>query len=211
MNTTSDDSHDLIVIGASSGGVTALKTLVSQLPEDLPAAVMIVLHTAPTPTLALLAGLLDDAGPLPAAYPEDGEAIRSSRIYVAPQDHHLIVRGSHLHLTRTPKENWTRPAINPLFRSAAGSFRRRVAALVLTGMLEDGTAGLLAVEAAGGTTVVQDPGDAEFPDMPLSALDYLDPDHIVLLSELPTLLVQLAGTPVAGAASVPTRCSRRRG
>ena len=181
---------DLILVGASAGGVTALKTLARDLPSDLPAAVLIVLHTAPTG--GYLAPILDAVGPLEAAFATDGESIRRGRIYVAPPDRHLVVRDDHLHLTRTPKENWTRPAINPLFRSAAAAFGPRVAAVVLTGMLDNGTAGLLAVQIARGITVVQDPTDAEFPEMPESALAYLDPNHVVPLAQLAGLLARLA-------------------
>jgi len=109
---------------------------------------------------------------------------------IGPAD--LIVRGDHLHLMRTAKENWTRPAINPLFRTAATAFGPRTAAVLLTGTMDDGTAGILAIEAVGGVIIVQDPEDAEFPEMPQSALQYLDPDHVVRLAELPQLLDRLA-------------------
>ena len=192
--------RDIIVIGASAGGVAALSQLVEKLPVDLPAAVFVVLHTAPG--MDLLAPLLDRAGPLPAEFAEDGESIRNGRIYVAPSDRHLILRDNHLHLTRTPRENWTRPAVNPLFRSAASACGTRVVGVVLTGMLDNGTAGLLAVEAAGGVIVVQDPEDAAFPDMPRSALDYIEVDHLVALDALPALLVRLAGSPAPSAGPI---------
>jgi two-component system, chemotaxis family, protein-glutamate methylesterase/glutaminase len=184
---------DVVVIGASLGGVSALQKLVRELPEDLPAAILIVLHIAPTG--AHLADILDRAGSLPAAWAEDGERIHRGRIYVAPPDRHLIVRTDHVHLTRTPKENWTRPAINVLFRSAATAFGNRVAGVVLTGTLDDGTAGLLAIEAAGGVTLIQDPEDAAYPEMPQSALDYMDPKYLVPLTELPAILVRLTRSP----------------
>ncbi|HZD78765.1 MAG TPA: chemotaxis protein CheB [Actinomycetota bacterium] len=190
-------SHrDIIVIGASAGGVTALKGVIRELPPDLPASLFVVLHTVPR-GVSQLAPILDAAGPLRASFAEDGEGIRYGHVYVAPPDRHLLLRDSHVHLTRAPKENRTRPAVNPLFRSAAAAYGRRVVGVVLTGTLDNGTAGLLAVEAGGGTTVVQDPEDAEFPGMPLSALDYLDPDHVVTAAELPGLLVELVGEEMA--------------
>jgi two-component system, chemotaxis family, protein-glutamate methylesterase/glutaminase len=186
---------DVVVIGASLGGVSALQDLVRELPEDLPAAILIVLHIAPTG--AHLADILDRAGSLRTAWAKDGERIHRGRIYVAPPDRHLIVRADHVHLTRTPKENWTRPAINVLFRSAATAFGNRVAGVLLTGTLDDGTAGLLAIEAAGGVTLIQDPEDAAFPEMPRSALDYIDPNYLMPLAELPAILVQLIRSPDA--------------
>ncbi len=210
LTTPPRHSSDVIVIGASAGGVSALQDLVRELPEELPAAVLIVVHIGSTQTQ--LASILDRAGPLSATLAQDREMIYRGRIYVAPADRHLILRDGHLHLTCTPKENWTRPAINPLFRSAARALGSRVAGVVLTGMLDDGTAGLLAIEAAGGVTIIQDPEDAAFPEMPLSALDYLEPDHLAPLAALPALMAQLtrstesddptsrrAGEPVAAA------------
>lgn len=187
-------SRDIIVIGASAGGVEALRALVADLPADLPASIFVVIHTAPR-GVSLLARILDRAGPLPAAFAQDGDPIRAGRIYVAPPDRHLLVREEHVHLSRGPKENRTRPAVNPLFRTAAASHGARVVGVILTGMLDNGTAGLLAVEHAGGTTIVQDPEDAAFPGMPVSALDYVDADHVVAIDELATLLARLA-TPV---------------
>lgn len=187
-------SRDIIVIGASAGGVEALRGLVGALPADFPASILVVVHTAPR-GVSLLARVLDRAGPLPAAFAQDGEPIRRGRIYAAPPDRHLLVRAGHVHLSRGPKENRTRPAVNPLFRTAAASHGPRVVGVVLTGMLDNGTAGLLAVEHAGGTTVVQDPEDAAFPGMPVSALEYVDADHVVPLRELPGLLTRLTAAP----------------
>src|SRR5262249_48303535 len=137
--------RDIVVIGASAGGVTALKTIAAGLPGDFPGAIFVVLHTTPDAP-GLLAQLLERVGPLRAFFPEDGEEILAARIYVAPPNRHLIIRPGHVHLSRGPRENMTRPALNPTFRSAAQSYGPRVVGVILTGTLDDGTAGLIAVE-----------------------------------------------------------------
>ena len=193
------DSRDIIVIGASAGGVAALETLAAGLPADLPAAVMVALHLAPGQS-STLPRILDRAGPLPASHPGDGEAYQRGRIYVAPPDHHLLVRNGRLRLTRSARENLHRPAIDPLFRSAAVAHGPRVIGVVLTGELDDGTAGLSAVKRCGGTAVVQDPGDAAHPSMPQSALKNVTVDHCVPVLEMSALLARLAGGTVTGPA-----------
>jgi two-component system, chemotaxis family, protein-glutamate methylesterase/glutaminase len=182
---------DIIVIGASAGGLEALRALVAALPADLPASVFVVLHTS-AESPGLLAGILDRAGPLPAASPRDGERIRRGRIYVAPPDHHLVVEPGAVRTTRGPKENRFRPAIDPLFRSAAQTYGPRVVGVVLTGYLDDGTAGLWTIKQLGGTAVVQDPADALVPSMPLSALHNVEVDYCVPLAEVAPLLARSA-------------------
>ncbi len=194
--------RDTVVIGASAGGVAALRRLLSSLPGDFPASIFVAVHTAPK-GVSFLAQILDRAGPLTASFAEDGEPTRPGHVYVAPPDRHLLVRPGHVHLSRGPKENRTRPAVNPLFRSAAACRGPRVVGVVLTGMLDNGTAGLLAVERAGGTTIVQDPEDAAFPGMPASALEFLDPDHTVGIAELPPLLTRITRPPAGVAAPTP--------
>jgi two-component system, chemotaxis family, protein-glutamate methylesterase/glutaminase len=181
----------IIVIGASAGGVEALKTLASGLPHDIPAAVLMVQHIGEYPSR--LPELLAHAGPLPARHANQGELVRPGRIFVAPPDHHLMLLDGALRLTRGPRENWARPAIDPLFRSAADIYGRRVIGVVLTGALNDGTAGLHAVRANGGTAIVQHPGDATCPDMPASALLHAGADYCVPLCEMPRLLYDVAG------------------
>ena len=178
--------HDIILLGASAGGVDALIRLCSGLPRDLPAALLVVQHIAPT-SRSMLPRLLCRAGPLPAAHAEDREAIRPGRIYVAKPDHHLLVNAAdhRLMLRRGPHENRSRPAIDPLFRSAAVAFGPRVVGGVLSGLLEDGTAGLVAIKAYGGISVVQSPEDAAWPDMPRNALRGDSPDHCITLAEMP--------------------------
>ncbi|MEH2071598.1 MAG: chemotaxis protein CheB [Nostoc sp.] len=196
-------THDLIVIGTSAGGVEALTYLVRQLPADLNAAVIVVLHVA-TQSPNVLHYILNSAGNLPAFLAEDGEAIKTGQIYVAPADYHLLVKPGYLQLTRGPKENHHRPAIDPLFRTAARAYGQRTIAVVLTGMLDDGTAGLTAVKMRGGIAVVQNPDDALYPGMPNSAIANVeDIDYILPLSKIPSILVALANTPTATEAQNP--------
>lgn len=188
--------HDIIVIGASAGGVEALTELVRGLPSDLPAAVFAVVHFSPYAT-SVLPKILSRAGSLPAAHPQDREPIQPGHIYVAPPNFHLLVARGFVRVVRGPKENNVRPAVDPLFRTAARSYGPRVVGVVLTGMLGDGAAGLWAVKARGGITVVQDPNDAVFPDMPRNAMAYVEVDHILALSGMASLLTRLVHEPVA--------------
>ncbi|MDQ1469438.1 MAG: two-component system, chemotaxis family, protein-glutamate methylesterase/glutaminase [Bryobacterales bacterium] len=183
--------HDLIVVGASSGGVEALSALASTLPPDLPAAIMVVLHIPPW-SRSELPKILSRCGPLPARSAQHDELIQPGHIYVAPPDHHLLVEDGHTVLWRGPKENRHRPAVNTLFRSAAVSHGPRVTGVILTGALDDGSAGLWWVRRYGGATVVQDPDEAMMPDMPLSALEYVDSAQVARLSEMGSLLMALA-------------------
>ncbi|KAB8335037.1 chemotaxis protein CheB [Scytonema tolypothrichoides VB-61278] len=190
--------HDIIVVGASAGGVEALSYLVKNLPPDLNAAVFVVLHV-PSHGTSVLPHILTRAGKLPASHAKDGEVIQLRRIYVAPPNYHLLVKPGHIHLTRGPRENGHRPAIDPLFRTAARTYGRRVVAVVLTGVLDDGTAGLRAVKMLNGVAVVQNPEDAMYSGMPRSAIENVDDiDHILPLSGIPDMLVNLANTPVEG-------------
>lgn len=190
--------HDLIVVGASAGGVEALTYLVKNLPPDLNAAVMIVLHV-PSHGTSVMPRILTRAGNLPASHPKDGEVIQLRRIYVAPPNYHLLVKPGHIHLTRGPTENGHRPAIDPLFRTAARTYGRRVVAVVLTGVLDDGTAGLKAVKMRSGVAVVQNPEDAMYSGMPRSAIENVDDiEYILPLSDIPDILVNLANTQVEG-------------
>jgi two-component system, chemotaxis family, protein-glutamate methylesterase/glutaminase len=148
-------------------------------------------------SLCLLPEILVQSGPLPAKHPKDGDVILPGQIYVAPPDQHLLIRpGGHVRLSYGPKENFTRPAIDPLFRSAALEYSERVAGVILTGLLDDGTAGLAAIKQAGGVAIVQDPRDAEEPSMPSSALRYVEIDYYVKVAEMPALLSDLARTGV---------------
>jgi len=183
----------VIVIGASAGGVPALIALAKGLPPDLPAAVLVVLHVGAHPSV--LPDLMSANAALTARHAEHHEPVRAGQILVAPPDHHLLVIGQRTHLTRGPKEHFSRPAIDPLFRSAALDFGARTVGVVLTGMLDDGTVGLQAIKARGGTAVVQDPDEARERSMPDSALAYVDVDHCVRLADMPALFAQLAAAP----------------
>ncbi|MDB4949115.1 MAG: chemotaxis protein CheB [Gemmatimonadetes bacterium] len=191
--------HEIIVIGASAGGVEALSTLVSGLPAGLPAAVLVVVHI-PANATSVLPAILSRSGPLPAAHAVDGELVVPGRIYVAPTDHHLMLRRGRVEVVRGPRENATRPAVDPLFRSAARAYGRRVVGVVLSGMLDDGTVGLGVVKSCGGLAVVQDPADAVYPSMPSSAIENVRVDHVVPLSRIASLLVELVAQEPAGAA-----------
>jgi two-component system chemotaxis response regulator CheB len=187
--------RDLIVMGGSSGALEPLLSIVKALPRDLPAAVAVVVHhqeNAPN----LLVSLLESLRTLPVIEAKDGMAVELSRIYLPPPDRHLTVDGAVLRLSHGPRENYARPAVDPLFRSAARSHGGRVIGVLLSGMLDDGTAGLLAVKRRGGVAIVQEPGDSYYPDMPESALEYVDVDHVVPASRITELMVELAGTPV---------------
>jgi two-component system chemotaxis response regulator CheB len=186
--------HDIVVVGTSAGGVEALSQLTAGLPGDLPAAVFVVLHIPPNSASALPA-ILHRRGLLPAAHAVHGEPVRHGRIYVAPPDHHLLLRPDGVHLTRGPRENGHRPAVDVLFRSAAAAFGSRVVGVVLTGALDDGTAGLAAIKRHGGVALVQEPSEALAPSMPVSAIAHVAVDRVLSVSELGTALVDLAKEP----------------
>ncbi len=186
--------HDIIVIGASAGGVDALTQLVRGLPRDLPAAVFVVLHV-PAHGPSVLPRILSRAGSLPAVHPQDRDAIRPGIIYTAPPDYHLLVKRGHVRLARGPRENGHRPAVDALFRTAAKSYGPRVVGVILSGVLDDGTAGLVAVKQVGGLAAVQHPDDALYSGMPQSALENVAVDYCLPVADLPALLARLAAEP----------------
>jgi two-component system chemotaxis response regulator CheB len=184
-------NKDVIVIGASAGGVGALKELVAGLPSDLGAAVFVVMHVGASDP-SYLHEILQRQTKLPVGQAEDHEPIRAGRIRVARPDYHLVLEREAAHLARGPKENRCRPAIDALFRSAAHAFGPRVVGVILTGTLDDGTAGLWWIKERGGTAIVQDPKEAEFPAMPRNAISQVATDHIVPIGKMPPLLAKLA-------------------
>jgi two-component system, chemotaxis family, protein-glutamate methylesterase/glutaminase len=176
--------------------------LAKRLPRDLPASVLVTIHL-PRHGPSSLDDILSRAGPLPAAFATDNDILRKGRIYIAPPDRHLIVDDDRLSLGEGPRENNTRPAIDPMLRSAAACCGPRAIGVVLTGTLGDGASGLWAVGQCGGMTVVQDPKDAEFAEMPMTALNRARPDHVVGLADMPALLGSLAQQPAGEARPVP--------
>src|SRR5947199_9158576 len=173
--------HDIIVVGASAGGVEALVTLARSLKRNLQAAVFVVLHM-PAQSPSLLPEILGRAGPLKAVQATDDMQIEPGHIYVAPPDQHMLMELGKVRVVRGPKENRHRPAVDPLFRSAALAYGPRVIGVILTGALDDGTAGLQAVKRRGGITIVQDPDEAFYPGMPLSALQHVQVDYTLPLA-----------------------------
>ena len=196
--------HDLIVVGASAGGVEAISSLVAGLPADLPAAVCVVVHLRPD-AQSRLSDILSRAASLPVAAARDGAPLQSGTIYVAVPDLHLLIERADdgrgvLRVVRGPRENRARPAVDPLFRSAALAYGPRVIGVVLSGALDDGTAGLWSVKDRGGIAVVQDPEDAAVSSMPTSAIAEVAVDHVAPVRELGPLLARLAREPARTAA-----------
>lgn len=195
-------TRDVIAIGGSAGAVSVLRRLVADLPANLPAAVLVTVHRgADLPSQ--LDEVLNAAGPLPAVTAAEGQALSHGRIHVAPPDHHLLIGDGHLHVRRGPRENRSRPAVDPMLRSAAVCCSTRVIGVVLSGMLNDGTAGLKAVKACQGLAVVQDPRDASAPDMPRSALDNVQVDHVAPAGAMGALLARLAAEPAPPPVAAP--------
>src|SRR5262249_41106490 len=184
-------TRDIIVIGASAGGVQALSSLVSDLPMGLPAVVFIVLHV-PANAPSLLPDILARESRLRVTHPTDSEPIVRGRVYVASPDHHLLVEHGRIKLVRGPRENLHRPSIDALFRSAARSAGPRVIGVVLTGARDDGTVGMQAIKQRGGITIVQDPLEASFPSMQLNVMHHIKVDYSIPLREIAPLLSKLS-------------------
>lgn len=208
--------RDLIVIGASAGGVEALRSLAAGLPGDLPACILIVLHVSPDGR-SVLPEILTSAGEIPAFHARSGDPLTYGRIYVAPPNYHMVVKGSVLRIVRGPRENGHRPAVDPLFRSAALAFGPRVIGIVVSGALDDGTVGLMVVKREGGIAIVQDPAEASYSGMPQSAVDNVAVDYIVPIASIPGLLVSLvtgkesAGSGPGGNPGEPNRDRKEEG
>ena len=194
--------HDIVVIGGSAGGVEALKRICEGLPSDFPAAVFVVVHISAN-SRSIMPDLLSRAGRLPARHPRDDEPINRGVIYVAPPDMHMLLRPGHVILRRGPQENRTRPAIDPLFRSAAVAYGSRVIGVLLSGLLDDGCAGLIAIKSCGGVCIVQEPGDAMWSEMPRNALAHANVDHCVPVAEMPDLLSRLVHEPPGPESPIP--------
>ena len=186
--------RDIVVIGASAGGVSALENLVRALPEDFPGSIFIVMHTPPF-SPSKLPQILSRAGALEAVHPEDGDKMEAGKIYVARPDHHLLVDENGILVRKGPKENRFRPSIDALFRSAAYVFGARTIGVVLTGALDDGTSGLWTIKRLGGVAICQDPEEAAFPEMPKSVLKYVETDFSAPVSEMGAILTRLVSEP----------------
>ena len=180
----------LVVVGASAGGVEALQQLIGALPSDLAAAVLVVLHVPPT-GMSVLPQILSRAGALPVEHAQDGQPLQAAHVLVAPPDHHLRVRDGHVQLDRGPRENAHRPAVDPLFRTAARAYGMDVVGVILSGARDDGTLGLAAIKQAGGTTIVQDPEEALYTGMPTSAIARVEPDHVLSVRAIAALIADL--------------------
>jgi two-component system, chemotaxis family, protein-glutamate methylesterase/glutaminase len=180
--------RDIVVIGASAGGVSALKRLCVLLPANFDAALFVVLHIGPR--ASILDKVLEKSSANPVEFARDGQEFHSGHIYLAPPDMHLLIRDGRTHLRHGARENLARPAIDPLFRSAAVSYGRRVIGVVLTGALGDGSIGLRAIKLCGGIGLVQDPAEAENPEMPEAAINTAAPDHIAPIGELAKILIR---------------------
>ena len=195
-------NRDVVVIGGSAGALEPLQRLLGDVPADLGATFFVVIHTGPN-AHSTLGHILDRAGPLPADLARDGLAFAWGRVYVAPPDRHLLLDDGRMLLRRGPRENLSRPAIDPLFRSAAAAYGARVIGVLLSGMLYDGASGLRAIKRCGGIAVVQDPADALYPEMPRHALQHTEVDYCPSGAELAKLLVALVAEPAGPSPEVP--------
>jgi len=187
--------RDIVVIGASAGGVETLRSVIPRLPEDLAASVLVAVHLAPDAPSSL-AAILARQAPLRTKTAEDRDAIEPGVIYVAPPDRHMLIEGGQVRLSRGPRENGHRPAIDALFRTAARNYGARVVGVVLSGSLSDGAIGLKAIDEHAGATIVQDPADALYPGMPGRALEEVEPHYVVPAGEIADLVVRLSEQPV---------------
>ena len=191
----------LVVVGASQGGVPALKKLIAGLKSPFPAPILVAQHIGATQSM--LPAILSEIDGLDAAFAHAGQPLQAGCIHVAPPDRHMLVTDGHLELSHGPRENWARPAIDPLFRSAAQAYGADAIGVILSGRLNDGTAGLFEIKRQGGVAIVQAPADAEAPDMPQSALENVAVDYCLPVADMPRLLTRLAGDTGASRLLVP--------
>jgi two-component system chemotaxis response regulator CheB len=187
--------RDIVVIGASAGGVEGLRQLVQSIPDRVGISIFVTVHF-PSYGTSMLPRILSRVANVPVFHPSDGEAIVPSRVYVAPPDFHLLLERSRIRLVRGPRENGHRPAIDPMFRSAAVAFGPRVVGIVLTGNLDDGTSGLAAIKRHGGLSLVQSPEDALFPSMPQSAIEHMVVDRVAPIRNMWPVIDALIRTPI---------------
>lgn len=192
-----------VVIGASAGGMAALKELVAQLPEDFPAPVFIVNHMGAHTTGEALVNVLNEASSLTCLHGQDNQAFENGHIYVAPSDQHMLIDKGRILITKGARENRSRPAIDPLFRSAAVAYGNRVIGIILTGYLDDGTSGMMAIKRCGGVCIAQDPEDASYPDMPQSVIANVGVDYCLPIAGMGALLSELVKRELPESGPVP--------
>ncbi|MGM0952579.1 MAG: chemotaxis protein CheB [Pseudomonadota bacterium] len=198
-----NENSRLIVIGASAGGMTALKKLVAQFPKDFPAPVFIVNHMGADTTGEALVKALDENSSLTCVHARDKQAFESGTIYLAPSDQHMLIGNGEILITKGARENRSRPAIDPLFRSAAVAYGNRVIGIILTGYLDDGTSGMMAIKRCGGVCIAQDPEDASYPDMPQSVITNVGADYCVPIARMGALLTELINRELPESKPVP--------
>ncbi len=202
-NTTTKISR-VVVVGTSAGGLQALIKLTSQLPVDFPAAILVVQHISADATGSVLLDELKKCSKMKCAHAKNGMLISHGHLYIAPSDHHLLItEGNKILITKGAHENRWRPGIDPLFRSAAAAFGNKVIGIILTGYLDDGTAGMLAIKRCGGVCIVQDPADAQYPAMPQNALNQVKIDYCIPIAEMGGILSKLVSKKLAKSKPVP--------
>jgi two-component system chemotaxis response regulator CheB len=188
--------RDIIVIGTSAGGFEALPELLRQLPENFPAAILVVHHLESGSHGAELLEVMKKSSSLPCLFPHNNDPIEYGKVYLAPSDHQMLLKDGRILVIRGPRDNRYRPSIDTLFRSAAAQYSNSVIGIILTGLLNDGSCGLESIKKSGGIAIVQHPDEADFPDMPLSAIRDVPVDHIVRLNEMGKLLESLVHSPL---------------
>ncbi|HEX9978952.1 MAG TPA: chemotaxis protein CheB [Flavobacterium sp.] len=196
------DLRNIIVIGASAGGIPALKEVVSGLKAD-DAAVLVVLHLSRNSNSEIIASGLRKHTPLTCVVGSEGMELRKGYLYIAPPEHQMMVKDDTIRINQGPHENRYRPSIDVLFRSAAVNYRNRVVGIILTGMLDDGTSGMWAIKRSGGICIVQDPSEAQFPDMPRSVINKMDVDHLAPVADIPALVNEILDKPLPPDKPVP--------
>ncbi|MBG6234435.1 two-component system chemotaxis response regulator CheB [Pedobacter sp. CAN_A7] len=203
--TTNKQSFEqVVVVGTSAGGQEALVALIKQLPADFPAPILMVMHLSADANAQFIMDVIQKSSQLSCKMAEDKELLRPAQVYLAPSDHHLMIgKNGEILVTKGAQENRSRPGIDPLFRSAAVAYRNRVIGIVLTGYLDDGTAGLLAIQRCGGICIVQNPDEASYPDMPRNALNQIDVDYCLNIIEMGSILAQLMNRKLPKEANVP--------
>jgi two-component system, chemotaxis family, protein-glutamate methylesterase/glutaminase len=201
----------IIVVGASAGGITPLAELVAQLDPEINAAVFIVLHLSNTGIGSFLKEKIQRYTSLSCVIAENNMPLKKGQVYLAPPDFHLLIKDDKTITRSGPPENRWRPSIDVLFRSAAVSHTDRVIGVILTGLLDDGTAGMVAVAGCGGTTIVQDPEEAQYPDTPLSVLQAIPVDYVAKLAEMGEIISTIIATKVIHGVVVPAELKAEAG